>query len=66
MMSRGIDSHVITDLNQPWGSSETCTSCGKCVHVCPTGALFEKGRSVSEMLKQRQFLPYLKAMRERG
>jgi bidirectional [NiFe] hydrogenase diaphorase subunit len=65
MMGRGIDSRVITDLNQPWGSSESCTSCGKCVHVCPTGALFEKGRSVAEMLKQRQFLPYLTAMRER-
>ena len=50
---------VITDLNEPWGSSETCTGCGKCVHVCPTGALYEKGRSVAEMLKRRQFLPYL-------
>ena len=55
---------VITDLNEPWGSSETCTSCGKCVHVCPTGALFEKGRSVAEMMKRRQFLPYLTMMRE--
>jgi bidirectional [NiFe] hydrogenase diaphorase subunit len=65
MMGRGEHTLVITDLNQPWGSSDTCTSCGKCVHVCPTGALFEKGRSVSEQLKQRQFLPYLTAMRER-
>ena len=44
VMGRGIDARVITDLNQPWGESETCTSCGKCVHVCPTGALFEKGQ----------------------
>ena len=29
---RGNDSRVITDLNQPWGESQTCTSCGKCVH----------------------------------
>jgi bidirectional [NiFe] hydrogenase diaphorase subunit len=65
LMARGAETLVITDLNQQWGSSETCTSCGKCVHVCPTGALFEKGRSVAEMLKQRQFLPYLTAMRER-
>lgn len=64
VMGRGITAKVITDLNQPWGSSETCTSCGKCVHVCPTGALFEKGRSVAEMLKRRQFLPYLTLMRE--
>src|SRR6185369_10253830 len=64
VMGRGIDAKVITDLKQPWGASESCTSCGKCVHVCPTGALFEKGRSVAEMLKRRQFLPYLTLMRE--
>jgi bidirectional [NiFe] hydrogenase diaphorase subunit len=63
VMGRGIDSKVITDLNQPWGSSESCTGCGKCVQVCPTGALFEKGRSVAEMEKRRQFLPYLTLMR---
>jgi bidirectional [NiFe] hydrogenase diaphorase subunit len=63
VMGRGILSKVITDLNQPWGSSTTCTSCGKCVHVCPTGALSEKGRSVAEMQKRRQFLPYLTLMR---
>ena len=64
IMSRGVGSRVVTDLAQPWGESETCTSCGKCVHVCPTGALFEKGRSVAEMAKRRQFLPYLSMMRE--
>lgn len=64
VMGRGIDAKVITDLNEPWGSSETCTGCGKCVHVCPTGALSEKGRSVAEMMKRRQFLPYLTLMRE--
>lgn len=64
VMGRGIEAKVITDLNQPWGESDTCTGCGKCVHVCPTGALFEKGRSVAEMLKRRQFLPYLTMMRE--
>jgi bidirectional [NiFe] hydrogenase diaphorase subunit len=64
IMGRGVESMVVTDLNQPWGSSETCTSCGKCVHVCPTGALFEKGRSVAEMEKRRNFLPYLTMMRE--
>ena len=47
VMGRGTHSRVITDLNQPWGSSDTCTSCGKCVHVCPTGALSSKGKSVA-------------------
>lgn len=63
VMDRGISSCVITDLNQPWGDSDTCTSCGKCVQVCPTGALFMKGKSVAEMVKQREFLPYLSVMR---
>ncbi len=64
VMGRGTLAKVITDMNQPWGTSDTCTSCGKCVHVCPTGALFEKGAAVSEMLKRRHFLPYLTMMRE--
>ncbi|MBX3000366.1 MAG: bidirectional hydrogenase complex protein HoxU [Caldilineaceae bacterium] len=64
LMGRGVNSRVITDLAQPWGTAQSCTSCGKCVQVCPTGALFEKGKSVAEMTKRRQFLPYLAAMRE--
>lgn len=63
VMGRGGDCRVITDLAQPWGESQSCTICGKCVHVCPTGALSEKGRSVAEMRKRRQFLPYLTLMR---
>ncbi|MDR3604368.1 MAG: bidirectional hydrogenase complex protein HoxU [Desulfomonilaceae bacterium] len=63
VMGRGYLSKVITDLNQPWGESTSCTGCGKCVQVCPTGALSEKGKSVAEMTKKRQFLPYLKLMR---
>jgi len=64
VMGRGTHSRTITDLNQSWGASETCTSCGKCVQVCPTGALSQKGKSVAEMEKRRQFLPYLTLMRE--
>lgn len=64
VMGRGTWSQVITDLHQPWGTSESCTSCGKCVQVCPTGALSEKGKSVGEMTKQREFLPYLTQMRK--
>ena len=40
---RGVGTRVITDMAIPWGESITCTSCGKCVQVCPTGALFRKG-----------------------
>ena len=61
---RGAECKVITDLAQPWGEAQSCTSCGKCVQVCPTGALSRKGTAVSEMTKRRQFLPYLALMRE--
>jgi bidirectional [NiFe] hydrogenase diaphorase subunit len=64
IMGRGVQGRIITDLNEPWGASQTCTGCGKCVQVCPTGALAEKGRSVAEMVKRGSFLPYLKTMRQ--
>jgi bidirectional [NiFe] hydrogenase diaphorase subunit len=64
VMGRGIEAQVITDMNQPWGTSNTCTSCGKCVQVCPTGALFQKGKAVAEMTKRKDFVPYLVSMRE--
>lgn len=64
LMGRGINARIINDLKEPWGEATTCTSCGKCVHVCPTGALTEKGTSVAEMAKRCQFLPYLTQMRE--
>lgn len=61
---RGVDAHVITDLDTPWGDSNTCTSCGKCVAACPVGAIVEKGKSVGEMTKRRDFLNYLYELRE--
>jgi bidirectional [NiFe] hydrogenase diaphorase subunit len=64
VMGRGINTRIIHDLNQSWGDSDTCTSCGKCVNICPTGALFEKGKSAGEMVKRRDWLPYLKLMHE--
>ncbi|HZT05884.1 MAG TPA: bidirectional hydrogenase complex protein HoxU [Chloroflexota bacterium] len=63
VMGRGATARLITDLNQPWGESTTCTSCGKCVNVCPTGALFVKGRSAGESVRQPGFLQNLLRMR---
>jgi len=63
VMGRGIDSMVITDLHQPWGES-ACTRCGKCVQVCPTGALFDKSKVGSPHPKYPEFLPALQMMRE--
>jgi bidirectional [NiFe] hydrogenase diaphorase subunit len=59
VMGRGSDCRVITDLARPWGESETCTGCGKCVQVCPTGALVKQGTSAGEMVKDQRFLPIL-------
>ena len=53
MMGRGIKAGVVSDLDMPWGTTDYCTKCGKCVQVCPTGALIQKGRSVGEMVKRR-------------
>jgi len=64
VMGRGANSRTITDLNQPWGASKSCTSCGKCVQVCPTGALFTKGATVAEMEKQHNFLRWILEGRE--
>jgi len=63
VMGRGEQSRVITDLNQPWGTSESCTNCGKCVEVCPTGALFEKSQVGMGARKNPEFLTYLNEMR---
>jgi bidirectional [NiFe] hydrogenase diaphorase subunit len=65
VMGRGANSRVIIDLNQPWGSSQSCTACGKCVQVCPTGALFTKGSTVAEMEKQHNFLRWILDGREK-
>ncbi|HET6439862.1 MAG TPA: bidirectional hydrogenase complex protein HoxU [Anaeromyxobacter sp.] len=62
---RGTLSRVITDMAQPWGKSESCTSCGKCVSVCPTGALFEKERAATGIRKNRDYLTYIKNAREK-
>jgi len=62
--SRGIRSMIVTDLNRPWGQSRTCTSCGKCVQVCPTGALAEKGWAVEEMTKRSEPIVALAVRRE--
>jgi len=64
VMGRGVDCLVISDMARPWGESDTCTSCGKCVEVCPTGALVKQGTSVGEMVKDQHFLPILARRRQ--
>jgi bidirectional [NiFe] hydrogenase diaphorase subunit len=63
--NRGIACTIIAGLNQPWGDAESCTACGKCVAVCPTGALFPKGMAVAEATKRTDFLNYIVTARRR-
>ncbi len=53
---RGTTERVVIDLDRPWKESTSCTRCGKCVQVCPVGALFHKGVTVGEMVKDNSFL----------
>jgi bidirectional [NiFe] hydrogenase diaphorase subunit len=65
MQGRGIENRIFIDMHQTWGSSKSCTKCGKCVNVCPTGTLFWKGSTVAEMEKEVGFLQWIKGGREK-
>lgn len=63
LMGRGVSSRVIAEMNRPWGKASSCTSCGKCVQVCPTGALAERGFAAGEMSKNPQPVTRLAVLR---
>lgn len=48
---RGYKSRVTADFNQPWGEATTCTWCNKCVHACPTGALWNNNTAQGTLQK---------------
>lgn len=63
---RGAEAEMITGLNQPWGDVPSCTWCGKCVAVCPTGALAYQGKAVGEMVHSADMIRRLAVARQRG
>jgi bidirectional [NiFe] hydrogenase diaphorase subunit len=62
---RGRECRIIAGLDQPWGQVQSCTSCGKCVEVCPTGALFHNDDTVEEKRPQAAVAAQLRRARER-
>ncbi|MEB3199640.1 MAG: bidirectional hydrogenase complex protein HoxU [Synechococcaceae cyanobacterium] len=64
--SRGSDCQLIAGMDQPWAEVDSCTSCGKCVEVCPTGALFHKDDGSAERQPRRDLPRQLREARELG
>ena len=66
VVGRGTDAHIEINTGKGWGLSDACTSCGKCVMACPTGALFNKHASAAEMTKTPELVARLAEKREQG
>ena len=57
--NRGNQVRIISDFDTPWGESTTCTSCGKCLHACPTGAIWPKAIVQGQLEKKPEIIKEL-------
>lgn len=64
IMNRGYQVRIISDFDTPWGESVTCTSCGKCLHACPTGAIWPKSIVQGQLQKDPNMIGELMEKRK--
>ncbi|MEM2110447.1 MAG: 2Fe-2S iron-sulfur cluster-binding protein [Candidatus Bathyarchaeia archaeon] len=62
--ARGKDSQIIIDMDEDWGSSNSCTSCRKCAKVCPVGAIYVRDKPISET-KDKDIAQFIISRRRR-
>lgn len=59
IMGRGHNSRIVSGFHDPWGESDACTWCGKCVMVCPVGALWHKDAAQGKLQKHPDLISEL-------
>ena len=65
LRGRGVLADLITDLDEAWGDSASCTSCGECVTCARPARSMRKTWPRGGRTKRTSFLPTLAAMRAR-